>query len=153
MSTKTLEHMTLDELSAEGRRLQEEMATLAERTQHVYDLLYKRARREPGFLSPAYLNLSNGGKRFAGMVSMGLKRAKSFDRILENSKRDLADQEYDAKEKQARKEAKAAKVKKTLAPDPYTDLFGPDNGPQPGVELAGLMAEPTDINDVFGEEV
>jgi hypothetical protein len=153
---KNPEHMTLDELAEEGKRLQTEMSTLAERTSRVYELMYHQARRNPDLSTPAFVSLANGGKRFAGMVNMGLKRAKSFDRVLENAKTDMAELARDQKEKQDRKEAKAAREGKAVAADPFTDLFGPDVGgrPQSPVDLmVPIVGEPTEINDVYGDEV
>ena len=147
---KAVEHMTLDELHAEGKRLQGEMMTLAERTQRVYDLMYHQARRNPNFSSPAYISLANGGKRLASMVHAGLKRAGSFDRVLANVKKDLEEQTQAMNEKQARKDAKA--VREGRQPDPLFDLFGPDVVTKGPLETEGL-GDPDDLNDVFGEEV
>ena len=147
---KLPEHMTLDELCVEGRRLQEEMFVLVARTQKVYDTMYHLARRNPDFSTPAYLSMANGGKRLAGMVAQGLKRATSFERVLATTKKDMEEQtryrEAKDRERRARQDAKSAQVE-----DALVELFGPDLD-RPALKVPNMM-DPTEMDAVFGEEV
>jgi len=144
---KPIEHMTTDELVAEGRRLQTEMSKTAEQLNHVYTVLYSKARRNPDFSTPALISMSNAGKRLAGMAVTALKRTAQTERLLAASKQQQADLEREEKEKKEARERKAGKP----INDPYSDLFGPDIARDP-LETEFLV-NPEDLNDVYGEEV
>jgi hypothetical protein len=150
---KPIERMTPDELCLEGRRLQKEMSVAAERLSKVYDVLYHTVRRgTPDYATSTYLNLANVGKRLTGMISQGLRRTASFDRVLAETKRTMADQAQEEQAKQARKEAKAAKEGKKVWVDPLTALFGPDL-PYPPVSLSPDLVTPGEMDELYGEEV
>jgi hypothetical protein len=127
------------------------MSVAAERLQKVYEVLYRTVRRgTPDYATPTYLNLANAGKRLTGMISQGLRRTASFDRVLTETKRTMADLAQEEQVKQARKEAKAAKESKKV--DPLSALFGPDL-PYLPVSLSPDLVTPGEVDDLYGEEV
>jgi len=149
---KTLGHMTVDELVAEGGRTHAEMLALAERAQRIYDLLYHRAKKNPNAATSAYLNLANGGKRIAGLMSQGLKRAQVFERMLANIKTEMEITEREQREKQERKAAKAAKDGHAPPRDLLSELFGPDTETSSMLDVANV-GNVADIDDLYGGEI
>jgi len=128
---KSPEQMTPEELCEEAARLREHISQSAEKLAGLYMLLYSNVRRRPSDdLTNAYLAVANSGKRLAGMVIQGIRRAGSFDRVLVASKQDIEDRLRREKEAKARKEAaEVKKAKKAATQDPLSALYGPDGDP------------------------
>jgi hypothetical protein len=75
---KSPDQMTPDELCEEAARLREHISQSAEKLAGLYMLLYSNIRRRPADdLTSAYLTVANSGKRLAGMVVQGIRRAGS----------------------------------------------------------------------------
>lgn len=123
---KAPEQMTPEELCEEAARLREHISQSAEKLAGLYMLLYSNIRRSPADdLTSAYIAVANSGKRLAGMVIQGIRRAGSFDRVLVASKQDVADRLRREKEAQDRKEAaeaKKAKQAQAQVQDPLSAL-------------------------------
>lgn len=100
---KNVESMSLDELVEESTRLRNEISASAERLRMVCSALYVTVRRGPRKTqTPVYLSMATAGRRFAGAVVQGVKRAAALDRSLAASNR-VAEEERQRDE--ARKKA------------------------------------------------
>jgi len=99
---------TPEELCVEARRLRGVIASAAEQLHHLYSLLYHQARRSKATETTyAYINVANSGRRLAGAVLQGIRRASAFDRALEVARQETQDRE--SREEKASREAARGK--------------------------------------------
>lgn len=149
---KSPDQMTPDELCEEAARLREHISQSAEKLAGLYMLLYSNIRRRPADdLTSAYLTVANSGKRLAGMVVQGIRRAGSFDRVLVASKQEVTDRLHREKEAQVRKElAEEKKVKRAqVERDRLLALYGPEFDPMNPQLFDGSSS--SDLDDLYGE--
>lgn len=83
MEFRNPQTMTPQEIVAEIRDLQKGLSRGATRIHELSRALYHRMRRTaPGDDTNVYITYSNAWTRFAGMVSQGLARTRSAERVL-----------------------------------------------------------------------
>lgn len=83
MDFRNPQTMTPQEIVAEIRDIQKGLSRGATRIHELSRALYHRMRRTaPGDDTNVYITYSNAWTRFAGMVSQGLVRTRSAERIL-----------------------------------------------------------------------
>ncbi len=110
-----------DELVAEMTVLRGEINTRTSRLQVLSQQLYHQTRRAgANDQTSAYLMCANATMRFAGMISQGLARFTSTDRLILAARRDL-------QENMREQEREAARLSEQPEPEDYAQQSDPSS--------------------------